>query len=443
MIDCLHLPKAMEFSRYKNYQRILLFVFSLLLLWPALNSLSNSNDFEVFLGASRRMIKGLDMYHEDIKYDRYLHYYYSPFFAFILQPFAAIMDYRFPENSMMPNVELSMMLVKLVWNAVNLYFIYRICKYIACIFQFENERKAFWFYVIMVFLCYRWFHINIKYGQLTIFLLYAFFEAYFNEKVKVWLKWIPFSLGLQIKILPIFFYWKMFLDKNYKSMLMVLYMVVLITVIPFLFLDYDYYIMELQMWLKSINPLKAKHVVQVGEGGFMDIGSIVTKYFTMYRVATEPRVCITQLSVPQMFWLTQILRLVILGAITYLILELKKMPRLKYNEYLQFCLMCIGIPIIFPHQRDYSFALFIPAVSYVVYYFLRDRDILKPIPTAFFFIGLLLMGCVVFFELFSLDFRYWIIGVRLMGIGALIFAMFFFLFVYQQIKSMKAIVSKP
>jgi hypothetical protein len=79
----------------------------------------------------------------------------------------------------------------------------------------------------------------------------------------------------------------------------------------------------------------------------------------------------------------------------------------------------------------------------VVYYFLRDREILKPITTAFFFIGLLLMGCVIFFEVFSLDFRYWIIGVRLMGIGAIIFALFFFLFIHQQIKSMKAIISKP
>ena len=442
-MECVHLPRAMEFERYKNYRRILLFVFSLLLLWPALNSLSNSNDFEVFLGASRRMLNGLDMYHEKVVYDRYLHYYYSPFFAFIIQPFAAIMDYRFAENSILPNVELSMLLVKLVWNVLNMFFIYRICKYLLSIFQFETDRKAFWFYLIMVFLCYRWLHINIKYGQLTIFLLYAFFEAYFSTKSKDWLKWSPFALGMQIKILPIFFYWKMFLDKNYKAMILVFSLVIVITVIPFIFLDSHYYIMELQMWLKTINPLNSNHVVQTGEGGFMDIGSIVTKYFTMYRVPNEPRVCLTQLSISQMFWLTQVLRLLILGAITYLILELKKIPQLKYNDYLQFSLMCIGIPIIFPHQRDYSFALFIPAVSYVVYNFLRDRDILKPISTAFFFIGLLLMGCIVFFEVFSLDFRYWMIGVRLMGIGAIIFAIFFFLFVNQQIKSMKAIIAKP
>lgn len=441
-MDCVHLPKAMEFLRYKKYQRILLFAFSLLLFWPALNSLSNSNDFEVFMGASRRMLKELDMYHDSIHYDRFLHYYYSPFFAFLIQPFAAIVDYRFPENSILPNVELSMFIVKVVWNSLNVYFIYRICKHVIAIFKLENDKKAFWFYLIMVFLCYRWFHINIKYGQMTIFLLYAFFEAYFNSKVRNWARWIPFSLGLQIKILPIFFYWKMFLDKNYKSMILVFCMILVITLIPFTYLNSDYYINELQMWIMSINPFKGKHIVQVGEGGFMDIGSIVTKYFTMYRVPTEPSVCITKLSVPQMFWMTQILRLVILAVITYLILELKKKPQLKYNEYLQFSLMCIGIPIIFPHQRDYSFALFIPAVSYVVYFLVSKRDILKPIQIAFFFIGLLFMGCVIFFEFFSLDFRYWIIGVRLMGIGALIFAISFFVFVNQQIKTVNVFQEK-
>lgn len=167
----------MDDIRYVKYQKILLYVFSLLLIWPFLNSLSNSNDFEVFLGASKRMLLGLDMYHDSVLYDRYLHYYYSPFFAFLLQPFAAISDYRFPENSILPNVELSMLLAKLVWNSLNLFFIYRICKYLLGVFQFENQRKAFWFYIIMVFLCYRWFHINIKYDQMTIFLLYAFFEC--------------------------------------------------------------------------------------------------------------------------------------------------------------------------------------------------------------------------------------------------------------------------
>ncbi len=427
----------MEDFRYLKYQKILLGVFSILLIWPFLNSLSNSNDFEVFLGAARRMFKGLDMYHDSIKYDRYLHYYYSPFFAFLLQPFAAIVDYRFPEDSMLPNVELGMLIVKLVWNSLNLFFIYRICKYILGIFQFETERKAFWFYFIMVFLCYRWFHINIKYGQLTLFLLFAFFEAYFNKTIREWLRWAPLAIGLQIKILPIFFYWKMFLDKNYRAMLWGFFWVVLVTLIPFLFLNSGFYLLELKMWIMAINPMKGKHVVQVGEGGFMDIGSIVTKYFTYYRVPTEPRVCITRLSVTQMFWITQVLRVLFLGIITYLILTLKKVSHMKYNDYLQFSLVCIGIPIIFPHQRDYSFALLIPAVSYMVYYFLRDRDVIKPIMAAFFFIGLLLMGCVVFFEFFSLEFRYWIIGVRLMGIGALIFSSFFFLFVHEQIKSTK------
>jgi hypothetical protein len=278
---------------------------------------------------------------------------------------------------------------------------------------------------------------------MTIFLLFAFIEAYMNEKVKDWLRWMPLAIGLQIKILPIFFYWKMFLDKNYKAMLWVVIWVAVATLIPFIILDSGYYLDELKMWIMAINPLKGKHVIQVGEGGFMDIGSIVTKYFTNYRVPTEPRVCIIKLSVGQMFWLTQILRLLFMCAITYLIVKLKKLKHLKFNEFLQFSLVCIGIPIIFPHQRDYSFALLIPSVAYMVYYFLMDRNVIKPIATAFFFIGLLFMGCVVFFELFTLDFRYWIIGVRLMGIGALIFSIFFFLFINQQINSLKEINPKP
>jgi hypothetical protein len=56
---------------------------------------------------------------------------------------------------------------------------------------------------------------------------------------------------------------------------------------------------------------------------------------------------------------------------------------------------------------------------------------MNAIMSAMFFVALELMGCVFFYEIFSLDFRYWVIGVRLQGIGALILFFCFAIFIYR------------
>lgn len=423
----------------KKYTRVIIFVFSLLILWPYFNSLSNSNDFEVFMGAAKRFQNHLEMYDGKVVYERYLHYYYSPLFTFLLQPFMLLPEYRFPADSMLPNILLSMLCAKLVWNTLNLFFIYRITKIILQIFSFQNPTNRILFYSILIILGYRWLHINIRYGQLTLFLLFGILEAFCNPKANKWLKWIPMMVGINIKILPIFLYLKLFFDKRVKVMLGILIGVLIVTFLPWLFIDKAYFMRELVSWLHAINPVKTSHVVQVGEGGFMDIGAILTKYFTSINAPREYYIYFAKLSVSQLFWFTQILRLAFLGAITYLVLEIKKIPQNQFSNYVQVSLVCIGIPLIFPHQRDYSFAFFIPALTVVVFYYLQNKTLFNSIQKGLFFTSLLFMGCVVFFELFSIDTRYFIIGLRTQGIGGILFSIGYFRLIYQlKVKELKA-----
>ena len=225
-------------------------------------------------------------------------------------------------------------------------------------------------------------------------------------------------------------YLKLFFDKRYKVMIGIFLGVLFVTFIPWFFIDKAYFMRELVSWLHAINPVQKSHVVQVGEGGFMDIGAILTKYFTSTNAPREYYIYFTNLSVSQLFWLTQILRVAFLGAITYLILEIKKIPQNKFNNYVQVSLVCVGIPMIFPHQRDYSFAFFIPALTIVVFYYLQNKNLLNAVQKTIFFTSLLFMGCVVFFELFSIETRYFIIGLRTQGIGGILFAIGYFRLIY-------------
>jgi len=416
---------------YKKYTRVIVFVFTLLILWPFFNSLSNSNDFEIFMGAAKRFQNNLEMYGGKVVYEEYLHYYYSPLFTFLLQPFVSLPEYRFPSDSLLPNILLSMLCAKLVWNTLNLFFIYRIIKIILGIFSFQKPSNRILFYSIMIFLGYRWLHINIMYGQLTIFLLFGILEAFCNPKANRWLKWWPMMIAINIKILPIFMYLKLFFDKRYKTMIGIFLGVLFVTFIPWFFIDKGYFMNQLVSWFHAINPVQTSHVVQIGEGGFTDIGAILTKYFTSNKAPREYYIYFAKLSLSQLFWLTQILRLAFLGAITFLILEIKKVPQNKFSNYVQVSLVCIGIPLIFPHQRDYSFALFIPALTVVVFSYLQNKNLFNLIPKVIFFASLLFMGCLVFFEMFPVDTRYFIRGLRAQGIGGILFAIGYFRLIYQ------------
>jgi len=421
----------MDSIDFKKYTRVIVLVFSLLILWPFFNSLSNSNDFEIFMGAAKRFQNHLEMYDGKVLYERYLHYYYSPLFTFLLQPFVSLPEYRFPADSMLPNILLSMLCAKLVWNTLNLFFIYRIIKIILGIFSFEKKSTQILFYSILIFLGYRWLHINIRYGQLTIFLLFGILEAFCNPKANKWIKWWPMVIAINVKILPIFMYLKLFFDKRYKVMIGIFLGVLFVTFIPWFFIDKAYFMRELVSWLHAINPVQKSHVVQVGEGGFMDIGAILTKYFTATNAPKEFYLYFAKLSVSQLFWLTQVLRVAFLGAITFLILEIKKIPQNKFSNYVQVSLVCIGIPLIFPHQRDYSFAFFIPALTVVVFYYLQNKTLFNGVQKTIFLTSLLFMGCLVFFEIFSIETRYFIIGFRTQGIGGILFAIGYFRLIYQ------------
>jgi hypothetical protein len=221
------------------------------------------------------------------------------------------------------------------------------------------------------------------------------------------------------------------LDKDWKSLKRSLLWLTLFLIIPFIFYPFKYIFERNIHWLQLINPIQKTHIITIGEGGFIDIGAIVVKYFTNYEIPTEPIICISELSHSAIFVITQLFRVIIFGLVIWLYLFIRNSKHIYRPDFLSISLFCAAIPVIFPHQRDYSLALLIPAVCYVVYMFTNQLFSMNVIMSAMFFVALELMGCVFFYEIFSLDFRLWVIGVRLQGIGALIFFFCFATFIYR------------
>ena len=402
-------------------------VFGLLLLWPVLHNLSSENDFDLFVMTAQRWKLHEPVYENAIIHGRY--FYYSPLFLTLMQPFLWLHEVQTDAASMFGGYRWSFISAKAAWSVFNLYIVWYFIKELQQRFRFESQSAQNWFWGLSVFFGYRWIFLNLWHSQLTLFLLWALYHSALPKRENMYAQWWSLMVGMNVKIVPGFWLLKMGIDKKWEDIAWVLAGFILLLFVPVFFFPFDYVIQETMEWLQRINPLKSQHVMTLGEGGFIDIGSLIVKYFTSAKLENEPTVAIANWGVQGVFWASQVMRLLILGGILTLWYAIRKSRAYEPN-FLIFALFSMGIPLIFPHQRDYSLALLLPAIVYLIYVYIAELYWMNAVLSALIFVSLVLMGNVMFFEIFSYDLRVWIIGVRLQGLGAVLFFSCFSVFVW-------------
>lgn len=402
-------------------------VFGLLLLWPVLHNLSSENDFDLFVMTAQRWKLHEPVYENAIIHGRY--FYYSPLFLTLMQPFLWLHEVQTDAASMFGGYRWSFISAKAAWSVFNLYIVWYFIKELQQRFRFESQSAQNWFWGLAVFFGYRWIFLNLWHSQLTLFLLWAIYHSALPKRENMYAQWWSLMVGMNVKIVPGFWLLKMGIDKKWEDIAWVLAGFILLLFVPVFFFPFDYVIQETMEWLQRINPLKSQHVMTLGEGGFIDVGSLIVKYFTSAKLENEPTVAIANWGVQGVFWASQVIRLLILGGILFLWVAIRKSRAYEPN-FLIFALFSMGIPLIFPHQRDYSLALLLPAIVYLIYVYIAELYWMNAVLSALIFVSLVLMGNVMFFEMFSYDLRVWIIGVRLQGLGAVLFFLCFTVFVW-------------
>ena len=410
-----------------NVPRILSVLLGLLLLWPILHNLASENDFDLFILAAEKWKLQLPVYQDAIIHGRY--FYYSPLFLTLLQPFLWFHDIITSDTSIFQGYALSYILAKATWSVINGWIIVFFIRELLNRFQFQSKSVRNAFLILLFYFGYRWLFLNLWHSQLTLFVLWAVYYSTLRKSECLLSQWWTFILATNFKILPSFWCTKMAYERNWEDILLIAAAFILMMFVPILFSPYNYVIQETIEWLQRINPLKAQHVLTVGEGGFVDLGSLAVKYLTQIRINNEPNVSIAHFNASGVFVITQLARLGVLGMIFYMYRFIKKWS-LYQSDFLIFSIFCMGVPLIFPHQRDYSLAMLLPSLCYLIYQFVNPNYHLNSIISGLFLVSLFLMGNAIFFEMFSYDFRVWIIGVRLQGLGALLYFVCYILFVF-------------
>jgi hypothetical protein len=194
-------------------------------------------------------------------------------------------------------------------------------------------------------------------------------------------------------------------------------------VVPYVYLPADYHSEILQSWLNNINPFSKNHIVELGEGGFIDMGALITKYLTGLNIEGEARVDWFSMGATGVFATTQLFRLLVLTTCWFWLVRFRKLAIPQW-ELLTMSMFLAFIPLAFPHQRDYSLFMVWPLLVFVLNDVIFEPSSVKKWVLWGLFFGALLMGVVVFFEALPFDLRRDISGYRIQGIGGLIFLIF-------------------
>lgn len=415
---------------YKKYLKILIWVFAVLLAWPFLRSLSTNNDLNIFFAAAERLSHLKNPYSEPYIAEGWaLYYYYCPLFASLLAPFTWL-----PTFIVSADIPFGLFVLKLVWNALNVFWIFGLIQFVQRIVNPPKNMRGFWFWFCVLVLSYRWVFLNMLYGQMTILIVWAVlraFELKIDDTVKkIW----PLAFGVTLKILPIYIVGQLFLMRNWRLFYGAVLISVGMVIIPYLYLPWDYHNEILISWLKNINPFSKNHIVELGEGGFVDIGALITKYLTGLNVLGESRVDWFAMNEKGVFIATQLFRLGVLFSCWFWLVRFKKLKALQWELWVT-SIFLASIPLAFPHQRDYSLFMMWPLLILILGdCFFGERPVSKTVIFGLFS-GAFLMGLIVFFEALPFEWRKNISGYRIQGLGGLIFLIFGHIFLRTKSKA--------
>lgn len=340
-----------------------------------LNLLSRSeglvDDFDVFFNAGKRILLGENIYGEPHFIN--LKYFYSPLFASFLSVFQSV----------------DIQIVKVFWFVINSVLFFRSLYIIQSWIPKENKYKALAFFLALL-MTGKIILINYTFNQITIIILWTLLEAIFQLKhQRHWLAVLLLCIGINIKILPIVMvpYFIYISGKPLKILLLGLLILGATVFLPALWLGWDYNLYLISEWGKTLNPVSKIHAVQTYEYGLLDMGALVSKYLSAEEVQLEPVLNIVAWSDSTVFAIINFLRVFLLGSVVYFAVKMKVSIKGIHPHLIVSGAFMALIPLCFPHQREYSYLMFLPIFSFSLIVLLQKKFSWQAV--FFIFFGLL------------------------------------------------------
>lgn len=346
----------------------------------------NDNDLSIYLAASRDLMDGNAIF--EIKYKEWFHYYYSVLFALLMYPLVLLPSY----------------VAAVLWMALNMFLVWRTWKIICSYLPLEGINPKLlqlisW--VILLFML-RFITDNLRYGQMTIVILYLAMEGVNQVQSKRHLLGGSLiALGINIKLLPIALIPYLLYRSKYKAAFYTVLAFLVFLILPGVFIGFDYHLTLLNDRWNLLNPTNQEHLLDVSERSFHSLTTLLATLLldnagNIHSMDLKRN--IMNIDVQNLELAINVARAFFVVATLYFLRTAPfKSETNRVQVLYELSYILVVIPLIFPHQQQYAFYFVFPAASYLLYYFTQvffENEWQKPrlgyVIMGLFFIGYLL-----------------------------------------------------
>jgi hypothetical protein len=373
----------------KTLANVLLLVCGSSMVIFTLRTIITDNDFNVYFHAGLRWNQGENIYSE--AHYRGLPYYYGPLFAMLMG-----LSNSWP-----------LVVVKTGWYLLNLFFIGRCIVLLQKLTPAHFTKYSPFVALIVGFLCFRQIQLNLLTGQVSFLILWCMIEGFYRiKKGDIWIAAVILAFGIHVKVIPIIMVPWLLYSRHFKAVFSTVFASIIFLIIPYFFVGFTYGNLLLVSWLHAINPFAAQHSVS-HVSGYLDIGALIYRYLASPLHESG--------SVPWEIPTTSVRNLTSLVRAFFLFLSIRtlysrwkgSMPLPTPDRDMFFIAGLWGtVPLLFPHQRDYSFLYMLPCliITVVTYLGSAKTPALRYVILA---IGILLWAPYINGEFYSLFWDQW------------------------------------
>jgi len=342
--------------------KVILSLVIIALLYFARNSANLGHDFQVFVYAGGKLIRGQDIYSPP--FIQNLQYYNSPLFALILSPFA----------------NLPIIIPQIIWIFLSYYFLYRI--WVLSLEYFETEpsseyalnkkNKWIWLTIALALSC-RFIVFDLGFVQLTVFLLWCTLQSLQLVRTGKDIGGAALlALAINIKFLPLPFVLYLLYRKKIRAALFTCLFFVAYLFVPAMFLGWDRNMHLLTEWFNIINPGNKEWTIEA-EDGPSSLVALIPVYLTNTKGVLSFKRNFINLDFRTVSLILNVVRLFFV-VLTLAFLKSKPFVTIgnKVRQYWEMCYIFLAIPLLFPHQQVYAYVYIIPVFIYLSWYFVRN-----------------------------------------------------------------------
>lgn len=316
-------------------------------------------DLYIYMEAAGQLNNKANIY--ELKYVDGYNYFYSVLFAVFLKLFYTS----------------SFFWVKFYWLLLNVFLFFKMFSLLsssAMINALSKNQKQIFLSLVFIF-SLRFLHDNLHSSQISIFILWCcVYGIWFIHNDKPITGAAILALGINIKLLPIVFLPYLLYRGYFKAFLFTVLFYLLSLFAPSFIIGHSYNMHLLKSWLSLVNPIQARHVLDVEERSFHGLSTLLSTLLVkdipdIYALPLKRNIADVPLEV-----LSKILLLVRLCLVALTLYFLNSKPFVKAKSQMQtLCeesYILLLIPLIFPHQQHYAFIFIVPAFALVLYWFL-------------------------------------------------------------------------